>query len=262
MAAKVCPPAGIDLVHLGARVLTRKDGYWAQPEPYLWLGIPAAEHPHFHPFRYAEMTDHDRDPSGFADALNPNDVAITTDLIQVDGDGVHREDSFIYPTPLTPAPPTPTPPTPMATPLSYNQALSASSNQPVLVTSEANVAAQVGKEGERVAQRQAQGRNTVGVASSQNPIVNRTIGEQAPFMRLLGSFNAVQEFSEIHDVQAAHAQAAPRSGFQFVARSYIYGLANAASAATGGAYSVLFGPDTGAAYAGKVWVGYGFDPGP
>jgi hypothetical protein len=71
-------PTGIDLVHLGARVLTRKDGYWAQPEPLLWLGVPASmlSSPQaLHPFRYAGNNPiMMNDPSGFASgALTPND---------------------------------------------------------------------------------------------------------------------------------------------------------------------------------------------
>jgi hypothetical protein len=74
-------PAGIDLVHLGARVLTCKDGQWAQPEPYLWLGVPTSKlnsPQSLHPFRYAGNNPiMMKDPSGFgSQPVTPNDVPI------------------------------------------------------------------------------------------------------------------------------------------------------------------------------------------
>jgi hypothetical protein len=203
-----------------------------------------------------------KDPSGFAsDAIDPT-VPMTTDVIQIDKWRDHREDIFTYPTPPTPAPTqtSATAAAPMAAPLSYNSALVASSSPPLQVTTEAHVAAQVGHERARVADRQHLGLNTVGVANPANAVEARLIGENGIPMRLIGGVEPVQTFSERHDVQAAHAQASPHD--RSLLGTKAYPLTNTVSAAVGGTYSILFGPDIGAAKAGEVWEVLGFDPGP
>jgi hypothetical protein len=204
------------------------------------------------------------DPSGFAsDAVDPN-VPMTRDVIQIDQGRDHREQVVTYPTPpaqtLTPPQTSPRAVQPPAMSLSYNSALVASSSPPLQLSIEAHTAAQVGNEQTRVADRQHLGLNTVGVANPTNPVAGRLIGEDGIPMRTLGGIGSVQAFSERHDVQAAHAQASPHD--RSLLGTKAYPLANVVSAAVGGTYSILFGPDVGAAMAGRVWEDLGFDPGP